>query len=102
MGHIGMAFEGSGSKELMTYSGKEYQITLDGRGGDARQIIKTEDGQSYIKFGNQVLEINNAAALGLPSRLGGFEYSVENADEKLQGKNKSVKILTYNDTEYHL
>lgn len=102
LGHIGMAFEGSGSKELMTYKGQEYQITLDGRGGDARQIIKTEDGQSYIKFGNQVLEINNAQALGLPSQLSGFDYSVEMADEELQGENKIVKTLTYNDTEYQL
>jgi len=102
LGHIGMAFEGSGSKELMTYSGKEYQITLDGRGGDARQILKTESGQSYIKFGNQTLTINNASALGLPNKLGGFEYEVEQADEQLQSENKSVKILTYQDNEYQL
>lgn len=102
LGHIGMAFEGSGSKELMTYSGSEYQITLDGRGGDARQIIVTDEGQSYIQFGNQTLDINNAAALGLPSRLGGFDYEITNGAEELQEKNKSVKILTYNNKEYHL
>ena len=102
LGHIGMAFEGSGSKELMTYSGKEYQITLDGRGGDARQIIKTESGQSYINFGNQTLTVNNASALGLPSQLGGFDYAIEQAADDLQGENKSVKILTYNGTEYQL
>lgn len=102
LGHVGMAFEGSGSKELMTYSGQEYQITLDGRGGDARQIIKTEQGQTYIEFGNQTLTVNNASALGLPSKLSGFDYDVEQAEEALQGENKSVKILTYNGTEYQL
>jgi POT family proton-dependent oligopeptide transporter len=102
LGHIGMAFEGSGSRELMTYSGKEYQITLDGRGGDARQIIKTESGQSYINFGNQTLNVNNAPALGLPNKLGGFDYVINQAAEELQGENKSVKILTYNGTEYQL
>lgn len=102
MGHIGMAFEGSGSKELMTYSDQEYQLTLDGRGGDARQIIKTDKGQSYVKFGNQTLEIANAAALGLPSKLGGFDYEITNGDEELQGKNKTVKTLSYNGQEYQL
>ncbi|WP_223669499.1 peptide MFS transporter [Kangiella shandongensis] len=102
MGHIGMAFEGSGSKELMTYSDQEYQLTLDGRGGDARQIIKTEKGQSYVKFGNQTLEIGNAAALGLPSKLGGFDYEIVNGDKELQSKNKTVKTLTYNGEEYQL
>lgn len=102
LGHTGMAFEGSGSKQLMTYSGSEYQITLDGRGGDARQIIVTDEGQSYIEFGNKTLDINNAAALGLPSKLGGFDYEITNGAEELQGKNKSVDILTYNEKEYHL
>lgn len=102
LGHIGMAFEGSGSKELMSHSGKEYQITLDGRGGDARQILKTEQGQTYINFGNQTLQINNAAALGLPSELGGFEYEVKNGDEELQQENKTVKTLTYKGQDYQL
>ncbi|AOE50423.1 peptide MFS transporter [Kangiella sediminilitoris] len=102
MGHIGMAFEGSGSKELMTYADKEYQLTLDGRGGDARQIIKTDKGQSYVNFGNQTLEIGNASALGLPSKLGGFDYSIENGAEEAQGKDKTVKTLTYNGQEYQL
>ncbi|MBT8473213.1 MAG: hypothetical protein KJN99_11465, partial [Marinicaulis sp.] len=50
LGHFGMAFEGSGSKELLTYNGQEYQVTLDGRGGDANQIIVSDSGQSQISF----------------------------------------------------
>ncbi|MCW8857788.1 MAG: oligopeptide:H+ symporter [Kangiella sp.] len=101
IGHIGMAFEGSGSKQLMSHSGNEYQITLDGRGGDARQILKTDGGQTYINFGNQTLEVKNAAALGLPSEISGFDYEIEGGPEELQEENKSVQILTYNGQEYH-
>jgi len=39
LGHFGMAFEGSGSKQIASYQGTDYQIALDGRGGDARQQI---------------------------------------------------------------
>ena len=39
LGHLGMAFEGSGSRQLVNYDGTDYQIILDGRGGNARQQI---------------------------------------------------------------
>ena len=50
LGHFGMAFEGSGSRQLMTYNGSDYQLTLDGRGGDANQIIISDQGTSLISF----------------------------------------------------
>ena len=34
-GHFGMTFEGDGSRQLLTFDGKQYEIVLDGRGGDA-------------------------------------------------------------------
>lgn len=71
MGHGLMAFEGGGSKELLTYEGQDYQVTLDGRGGDARQIIVSDIGQSLIKFNDGATEmlISDPEAVGLPASI---------------------------------
>tara|TARA_B100000678_G_scaffold284661_1_gene286549 strand:+ start:16697 stop:18505 length:1809 start_codon:yes stop_codon:yes gene_type:complete len=76
LGHFGMAFEGSGSKEIMTYQGAEYQITLDGRGGDANQIIVSDTGQSQISFneGATMMVIEDPAAVGLPAEVPTADY----------------------------
>ncbi|MGE0407734.1 MAG: peptide MFS transporter [Amphiplicatus sp.] len=71
LGHFGMAFEGEGSKESFVYEGAAYQITLDGRGGDADRIIVSSGGRSRISFNEDATEmtIENPAAVGLPERL---------------------------------
>ncbi len=71
LGHGMMAFEGSGSKEIFTFEGAEYEITLDGRGGDANQIIVSESGQSLIRFedSGSRLVIENPDAVGLPASV---------------------------------
>ena len=72
LGHFGMAFEGEGSKELVNLDGIEYQLTLDGRGGDAEQIIVTPDGTtspvSYTN-GGTLLVIEDAQKLDLPAEI---------------------------------
>ncbi len=85
LGHFGMAFEGSGSKELMTYNGQEYQITLDGRGGDAEQIIVSEGGQSPISFndGATAMLIENPEAVGLPAEISRDDYTTRIETEEL-------------------
>lgn len=77
LGHFGMAFEGAGSKEILTYQGQEYQVTLDGRGGDANQIIISEQGQSLITFndGGTEMQIVDPEAVGLPSSIAVSDYS---------------------------
>ena len=85
LGHFGMAFEGSGSKELMTYDGNEYQITLDGRGGDARQILIADSGTSYISFSEGATEmlIENPSVVGLPAAIKREDYSTHIETEEL-------------------
>lgn len=70
-GHGLMAFEGSGSREIFTYEGAEYQITLDGRGGDANQIIVSDSGQSQISFedAGTRLVVAEPDVVGLPASL---------------------------------
>ena len=69
LGHLGMAFEGSGSRQLVNYDGTDYQIILDGRGGNARQQIVTGQGMSYITFSDSEMKIEAAEAVGLPTKI---------------------------------
>ncbi|MEM9169435.1 MAG: peptide MFS transporter [Pseudomonadota bacterium] len=85
LGHFGMAFEGSGSKELLTYQGAEYQVTLDGRGGDATQIIVSESGRSAISFQDDgaTMAIAEPAAVGLPATIATADYTTRIVQEPL-------------------
>ena len=69
LGHLGMAFEGTGSRQLVNYGGTDYQIILDGRGGNARQQIVTAQGMSYITFSDSEMKIEAAEVVGLPTRI---------------------------------
>ncbi len=77
LGHFGMAFEGEGSKEILTYQGSEYQVTLDGRGGTANQIILSESGSSKISFNEGATEmiIDDPVAVGLPATVATADYT---------------------------
>ena len=44
LGHLGMAFEGSGSKEYVSVAGAEYEMQHEGR-GDNRQLFMTYEGE---------------------------------------------------------
>ncbi|MAF57555.1 peptide MFS transporter [Ponticaulis sp.] len=85
LGHFGMAFEGSGSKEIMTYEGAEYQLTLDGRGGDANQIIISDTGESLITFneGATAMIIADPAAVGLPAEISRDAYTTRVEREEM-------------------
>ncbi len=85
LGHFGMAFEGSGSKEIMTYEGAEYQLTLDGRGGDANQIIISDTGESQISFneGATAMIIADPAAVGLPAEISRDAYTTRIEREEM-------------------
>ncbi|MFT5322156.1 MAG: POT family proton-dependent oligopeptide transporter [Pseudohongiellaceae bacterium] len=78
LGHFGMAFEGNGSRQIMTYQGEEYQLTLNGRGGDADQIIISDLGESLISFseGATNLLIANPVVVGLPRSISTDSYSL--------------------------
>ena len=73
LGHFGMSSEGDGSKQMLQYAGAEYQITLDARGGDARQMIASGQGSSYISsyvsFTETSMDIAEPEALGLPASI---------------------------------
>ena len=74
LGHFGMAFEGNGSKEVMTVNGEEYQLTLTGRGSgkDVHQIVVAPDGtSSRISFSEDksAIIVADPSVVGLPASI---------------------------------
>ncbi|MEM9619491.1 MAG: peptide MFS transporter [Pseudomonadota bacterium] len=85
IGHFGMAFEGEGSKEILTYQGGEYQVTLDGRGGTANQLIVSDSGTSTISFNDGATQmiIDDPTAVGLPATIATADYTTRIEREAL-------------------
>jgi len=95
LGHFGMAFEGNGSKEVMTIDGAEYELALDGRGSgkDINQIIISPNGQSsIISFSADSSEIiiANPTLVGLPAAI-----NREANPTKIVTEEKYVNILYF-------
>ncbi len=77
IGHFGMAFEGTGSRQIITYQGQEYQLILEGRGGDAIQKIKTGEKTSPVRFEDKgsVMVIVNPDEVDLPQNIPTKDYT---------------------------
>jgi len=76
LGHFGMSFEGDGSRQLLSHGDKQYEIVLDGRGGDARQQIVTELGASYVSFTETSMDIADPLAVGLEPSIARSEFTM--------------------------
>jgi POT family proton-dependent oligopeptide transporter len=76
LGHFGMTFEGDGSRQLLQYGESQYQVTLDGRGGDARQLIVSAQGRSYINFTETTMEIAEPEVVGLPASIARDQFTI--------------------------
>ncbi len=84
-GHFGMAFEGEGSRQLISHGDNQYEIILDGRGGDTRQQIVTDLGTSYVSFTETSMDIAEPEAVGLVPSIDRSEFtmSVETEEKYL-------------------
>jgi proton-dependent oligopeptide transporter, POT family len=76
LGHFGMTFEGQGSKQLLHYNESQYQVTLDGRGGDARQLLVSDQGRSYVNFTETSMQIAEPEAVGLPATIDRNQFTM--------------------------
>jgi len=58
LGHFGMAFEGSGSKETISFAGQDYAIEAEGRDNNRQLFIDFEGEKRRIVFSsNQFLDV---------------------------------------------
>lgn len=88
LGHFGMAFEGNGSKEIMTFEGQEYEFTLTGRGSgkDIYQIVVAPDGAtSKISFSEDAafIIVEDPFAVKLPESISRSDNPTVIVTEKL-------------------
>ncbi len=95
LGHFGMAFEGNGSTQYLSYNNAKYEITLDARGGDAKQQLVTPTGTSYVTFTEDDVLIEDASTLGLPSSISrdDIEMTVEREEMYLNILYLSLALL---------
>ena len=95
LGHFGMTFEGSGSKQILSYNESHYQIALDGRGGDAKQQIITDSGKSYVTFTETDMVIAEPEVVDLPDVISrdDFSMSVETEEGYLNMLYLSLALL---------
>jgi len=95
LGHFGMTFEGSGSKQILSYNESQYQIALDGRGGDAKQQIITDSGKSYVTFTETDMVIAEPEVVDLPDVISrdDFSMSVETEEGYLNMLYLSLALL---------
>lgn len=95
LGHFGMTFEGSGSKQILSYNDSQYQIALDGRGGDAKQQIITDSGKSYVTFTETDMVVAEPGVVDLPEVISrdDFFMSVETEEGYLNMLYLSLALL---------
>jgi POT family proton-dependent oligopeptide transporter len=80
LGHFGMAFEGSGSRQYVDIGGQSYAVAADGRGEDRVLILTGPNGAtSPVNFTAEAMTVANGAAVGLPASVptGTFATRVE-------------------------
>ncbi|HEX8901798.1 peptide MFS transporter [Vitreimonas sp.] len=77
LGHFGMAFEGSGSRQYLDVGAESYLVTAEGRGGDRTLFIDLPEGRAQLRF--DVTEHVNLSANGQTRRLeeGGYTLASE-------------------------
>ena len=95
LGHFGMTFEGSGSKQILSYNESQFQIALDGRGGDEKQQIITDSGKSYVTFTETDMVIAEPEVVDLPKLISrdDFSMSVETEEGYLNMLYLSLALL---------
>lgn len=95
LGHFGMTFEGSGSRQLVEYNDTQYEISLDARGGDAKQLIISDSGTSYVTFTETDMLIAEPETVDLPAVIprDQFTMSVETEEGYLMMLYLSLALL---------
>ncbi|HET9231903.1 MAG TPA: peptide MFS transporter [Vitreimonas sp.] len=72
LGHFGMAFEGSGSRQYLESAGQSYLVSAEGRGAGRTAYIALPEGRANLRF--DVREHADLTANGQTRRLEGGTY----------------------------
>jgi len=74
LGHFGMAFEGSGSRQYLEAGGQSYLVSAEGRGAGRVAHIELPEGRANLRF--DVREHADLTANGQTRRLEGGTYAL--------------------------
>jgi POT family proton-dependent oligopeptide transporter len=80
LGHFGMAFEGSGSRQYVDVAGQAYEVSANGRGEDRTLTLTAPGGAtSLVNFTTEGMSLTDASAVSLPANVptGSFATRVE-------------------------
>lgn len=75
LGHFGMAFEGRGSVQELTYKGAVYDVVAKGLGEDRSLVLVTGDAEYPVTFNAQGMSVTGAGA-ALPAVIPTSEYTL--------------------------
>lgn len=75
LGHFGMAFEGGGNTQILTYRGVEYEISRDERAADNALYLHAGEARTRIEFADEGVTLETPTA-GLPQRLAVEDYKI--------------------------
>jgi POT family proton-dependent oligopeptide transporter len=78
LGHFGMAFEGSGSRQYVSFDDQRYEVVANGRGEDRTLDLITPAGdRTRVEFSAEGINIADGAAVGLPTLVPTADYTQE-------------------------
>jgi proton-dependent oligopeptide transporter, POT family len=84
LGHFGMAFEGSGSKQYISFNGSEYEVAADGRGEDRKlDLISADGSKARVTFSGEGMTIESSNSNTLPKLIKEGEYKTRVVQEPL-------------------
>lgn len=73
-GHFGMAFEGRGTVQEVTFAGQTYDVLAQGRGASHQLFLEAPQGKIPVEFTAEGLEIG--AGAGLPGFVAKADYAL--------------------------
>ena len=74
LGHFGMAFEGSGSRQYLESGGQSYLVSAEGRGAGRTAYIDLPEGRANLRF--DVIDTGELSAAGQTRTLADGSYAL--------------------------
>ncbi len=75
LGHFGMAFEGRGSVQEITFQGATYDVVSEGRGDNRELFLVTDAGRLPVTFSADAMTVEGATA-NIPASVPTADYTL--------------------------
>ncbi|ANP45057.1 peptide MFS transporter [Candidatus Viadribacter manganicus] len=75
LGHFGMAFEGRGTVQEITFQGATYDIVSEGRGDNRELFLVTDEARLPVSFSPEAMTVEGAAG-NIPASVATADYTL--------------------------